>query len=198
MAMRRSHWIRIVLAGLAFSVSACGGSSATTSTSTPSTATTSTAVVASTTTSSGATDAYPLLASFQGHFTGSWNDTTFGTTGSMTWDITADPSARTVKVTVNVGGHFFGGSGAAPESISLTRLGEGAIAGHSSSFGDVSGTITPSGGFHIILSNIGGGIISRVDITGFFRGSNAILMNYTVSFVAGGSYAVGYVTLNRA
>ena len=147
---------------------------------------------------SSATDAYPLLASFQGHFAGSWNDTTFGTTGSMSWDITANPSARTVNVTVDVGGRFFGGSGAPPESITLTHLGQGVIAGHSASFGDVSGTITSSGALHITLSNIPGGAISRVDITGTFTGSNAISMTYTVVFFSGGANAVGTVTLSRA
>ncbi len=116
----------------------------------------------------------------------------------MTWDITADPSARTVNVTVSVGGRFFGGSGAPPESITLTHLGQGVIAGHSASFGDVSGTITPSGALHITLSNIPGGAISRVDITGTFTGGSTISMNYTVGFVDGGANAVGTVTLNRA
>jgi hypothetical protein len=152
----------------------------------------------SATTPWSATDAYPLLAGFQGHFTGSWNDTTFGTKGSMTWDISANPSARAVNITVNVGGRFFGGSGGPPETITLTHLGQGVIAGHSASFGDVSGTITPGGTLHITLSNIPGGLISRVDITGAFTGGNAISMNYKVGFVGGGSNAVGTVTLNRA
>jgi hypothetical protein len=203
--MRPSYSIRLALAGLAFSVAACGGSSSTTAPSAPTTApsapTTATAsptATASTATSDSATDAYPFVASFEGHFTGSWNNTTFGSTGSMAWDITANPSDRTVVITVDVGGRFLGGSGAPPESIKLTHLGEGVIAGHSPTFGDVSGTITPGGALHITLTNIPGGLISQVDISGTFTGANAISLKYTVAFVAGGSNAVGTVTLARA
>jgi hypothetical protein len=208
--MRPNYSIRLALAGLAFSVAACGGSTASTSISTatpaaPSpTAAASAAATPSPTgaesavSSNGATDAYPLVAGFEGHFTGSWNNTTFGSTGSMTWDIVASPSDRTVLITVNVGGRFLGGSGAPPESIKLTHLGEGAIAGHSPTFGDVSGTITPDGALHIVLTNIPGGLVSRVDISGTFTGANAISLQYTVAFVAGGSNAAGTVTLARA
>jgi len=200
--------IRLVLAGLALTVAACAGSTAAPSTppaatpvatpaSTPSAAAASAVPTASPTTPSSATDAYPLVAGYQGHFTGSWNNTTFATTGSMTWDITADPSARTVDITVNVGGHFFGGPGGPPESIKLTHLADGVIKGASSAFGDVSGTITPDGALAITLTNIPGGVISKVEITGTFVGNNTISMTYTVSFVAGGT-ASGTVKLNRS
>ena len=116
----------------------------------------------------------------------------------MTWDISADPSARTINININVGGHFFGGAGAPPESIVLTHLAQGEIAGHSSAFGDVSGTITPDGTLTITLSNIAGGTISLVDITGTFTGGSTISMSYTVVFPGGAASAVGTVTLNRA
>jgi hypothetical protein len=201
--------IRLVLAGLPLTVAACAGSTSTpsmtpaatpgaTPPSTPSAAATSITVVATPATLSTVLDAYPLLSGYQGHFTGSWNDSTFGTTGSMTWDITADPSARTVDITVNVGGRFFGGSGAPPESITLTHLTQGVIKGNSAAFGDVAGTITPDGALSITLTNIPGGVISKVEITGTFTGNNTISMAYTVDFVAGGGAATGTVKLNRA
>jgi hypothetical protein len=145
-----------------------------------------------------ALDAYPLLAGYQGHFSGKWNDTTFATTGSMTWDITADASTRTVHITVAVGGHFFGGAGGPPESIVLTHLGQGVISGHSQLFGDVSGTITPAGALQITLKNPPGSLISTVDIAGTFTGGTDISMTYSVQFVAGGAVAKGTVTLKRA
>lgn len=116
----------------------------------------------------------------------------------MVWDITADSSARTIDITVNVGGHFFGGSGAPPESIKLTHLAQGVIKGNSAAFGDVSGTITPGGALGITLTNIPGGVISKVEITGTFTGNSTISMVYTVSFAAGGGAASGTVKLSRA
>ena len=205
--MRQSHRIPLVLAGLALSVAACAGSTSTPSatptsapsappTSTPTAPPTPTAAVAIPTTSSDAADAYPMLAGFQGHFTGPWTNTTFASTGSMTWDITPNPSDRTVKIVVAVGGNFFGGAGAPPESILLTHLAQGAISGHSAAFGDVSGTINPDGALHIVLTNIPGGVISKVEIIGAFTGGNAIAMDYKVAFAAGGN-AAGTVRLNR-
>jgi hypothetical protein len=202
------------LAGLVISVSACGStmSGATASppavarsgapaTGTPATVGASTTAVASATPAGtapqSATDAFPLLAGFQGHFAGSWNDTTFATTGAMTWDITVDSTARTVLIKVNVGGNFFGGSGAPPESILLTHLGQGVIAGHSAAFGDVSGTIGPDGTLRIALTGVPGGVVKRVDITGQFSGGSSISMAYSVQLVVGGS-ASGTVTLARS
>jgi hypothetical protein len=137
-----------------------------------------------------------MLAGFAGHFTGTWNDDTFATTGSMTWDITANPSDRTVQIAVNVGGNFFGGSGAPAETIQLTHLAQGTISGHSAAFGDVSGLITPAGALTIKLSNIPGGAISACTITGSFTAPDAISMSYSIAFISGGT-ATGTVTLNR-
>ena len=201
--------IRTALAGLAVAAAACAGSTSTPPTtptatrgstlvSTPSTAAASTAAAATSTTANDAADAYPLLAGYQGHFTGSWNDSTFGTTGSMIWDLSADPSSRTVDITFDVGGHFFGGAGGPPESIKLTHLAQGVIKGNSAAFGGVSGTIAPDGTLTITLTNIPGGVISKVEIVGTFTGGNSISMSYTVDFVAGSGAASGTVKLNRA
>ena len=188
-------------AGLAVAVAACGSSS-------PTSAAVSPTVVASGAAASGGgasaapsaiagTDAYPLVASYAGHFTGSWNNTTFGSTGSMTWDITANAANRTVQIVVNVGGNFFGGSGAPAETILLTHLATGTISGHSAAFGDVAGTITPDGTLTIALSKIAGGVVSTCKITGTFNGTDKISMKYTATFVVGGT-ADGVVVLTKA
>jgi hypothetical protein len=200
--MRRHHWILAFVIGLAVLVAGCGSSTPNSSAppsaapaQTPSAEATAAVVV--TTTTDAALDAYPMLAGYQGHFTGSWNDSTFGTTGSMIWDLTADSAARTVEITVNVGGRFFGGTGAPPESIKLTHLAQGVINGTSAAFGGVSGTITPDGTLTITLTKLPGGLISKVEIMGTFTGNNTISMAYTVSFAAGGAAATGTVKLNR-
>jgi len=145
----------------------------------------------------GAADAYPLLAGFAGHFVGSWNDATFATTGSMTWDINADPAARTVTIVVAVGGNFFGGSGGTTETIELTHLAQGAISGHSAAFGDVAGTVTPAGTLTIALTNVPGGVVSSCAVTGTFSNAETISILYTVTFVAGGT-ATGTAALSRS
>ncbi len=213
--MSPTRFLPLLVAGLVVSLAACSGTTATptapptaapTPAATPAAATPSpaqspTAAPSPSPSAAAASpndlDAYPLLAGFEGQFTGSWTNTTFGSTGPMTWRISANPSDRTVQIIVNVGGNFFGGSGAPPETILLTHLATGVIAGHSPAFGDISGTIMPTGALHISLSNVLGGIVSKVEITGSFTGTDTIAIDYTATMVAGGT-AAGKVTLRRA
>jgi ABC-type phosphate transport system substrate-binding protein len=186
-----------MILGLA-ALAACG-SATTSQSSSPATAKASASASAgSSLTPAGATDVYPLVAGYQGHFTGSWNDSTFNTTGAMTWDISANNQTRQVTIKLNVGGKFFGGPGAAPETILLTHLAQGTISGHSAAFGDISGTISPSGTLQMTLSKIALGAIDHVTVTGHFTGGNSITMQYTVYFAGGGQPATGTVTLKRS
>jgi len=183
-----------MILGLA-ALAACG--SATTSQSSSSATAKSSASANSSLTPAGATDVYPVVAGYHGHFTGSWNDSTFNATGAMTWDISANNQTRQVTINLNVGGKFFGGPGAAPETILLTHLAQGTISGHSTAFGDVAGTISPSGALQMTLSKIGLPTIDHVTVTGQFTGGNNITMQYTVYFSRGGQPATGTVTLKR-
>ena len=115
----------------------------------------------------------------------------------MAWDLSADNTTRQVTIKVSVGGKFLGGPGGPPETIILTHLAQGTINGHSNSFGDVAGTISPTGVLQITLSKIALGTIDHVAITGQFTGNNSIAMQYTVYF-PGGSTAVGTVTLKKS
>jgi hypothetical protein len=146
----------------------------------------------------GAQDAYPFLSGYTGHFAGKWTNKTFGSTGSMTWDITADSTARTVEIDVTIGGPVFGGPGVKPEKIKLTHLAQGVIQGTSPDFGDISGTITPDGTLTITLTNVPGGAIAKVTISGKLSGGDTISIDYTVEFVGGSGSAAGTVTLEKA
>jgi hypothetical protein len=192
--MRKRWATGSTVAGLVL-VAACGTSpSATTSPSVRATV----AAAAASLTPAGAADVYPLMAGYQGHYSGSWNDSTFNTTGSMTWDVSADNATRQVTIKVAVGGKFFGGPGAPAETIVLSHLAEGTISGHSASFGEVAGTITPAGVMQVTLTKIGLGVIDHVDITGQFTAAKTITMRYTVYFATGGQTAVGTVTLTKS
>jgi hypothetical protein len=198
----------IALVSLAGGLAACSGAAATptpaptppptaspapspTPAATPTPAASPTAAASS----GSAADAYPFLEGYQGTFKGSWNNTTFGSTGSMTWIISADPASRRITIDVTVGGNFFGGPGAPGEKIILTHLATGTIQGTSPAFGDISGTITPDGQLTITLTNISGGVIKQVDITGAFTGGDTIAIDYAVTFAAGGARAAGTVKL---
>jgi hypothetical protein len=200
----------IALVSLAGGLAACSGAAATptpaptppptaTPAPSPTPAATPTPAPSPEAASSGsAADAYPFLEGYQGTFKGSWTNTTFGSTGSMTWIISADPASRRITIDVTVGGNFFGGPGAPGEKIILTHLATGTIQGTSPAFGDISGTITPDGRLTITLTNISGGVIKQVDITGAFTGGDTIAIDYSVTFAAGGAKAAGKVKLAKS
>ena len=143
-------------------------------------------------------DAYPLFSSYAGHYAGSWNNTTYSTQGSMTWDISVDSGSRQSSIKVTASGGVFGTSGVPTETITLTNLAQGAVSGQTTSFGSLSGTVTPAGVLTVTMSSIPGGSIDHVTATGQFSGNNKITLQYTVYFVGGGSNATGTVTLNKA
>jgi hypothetical protein len=145
-----------------------------------------------------AIDAYPFVSGYVGHFTGNWTNKTFGSTGAVTWDITADESARTVDIDMTIAGPVFGGPGVKPEKIRLTHLAEGVIRGTSPAFGDIDGTITPDGTLTITLTNIPGGAIAKVAIDGNLTGGDTISINYEVTFAGGSGSATGVVALKKA
>ena len=183
----------VMLALLVLAAGACGSASThgSAGTAAPSASTTPTEGPAPTT---GVTDAYPAVAALQGTLTGAWTNSTFGTTGSMTWVVTADPTARTVTITVNVTGNAFGMPAPAPEQIELTHLAQGEIMGTSSAFGAVSGTVSASGAVNLTLSAPNSSVTS-VAVTGSFAASS-VSLNYTVNLAGGGS-ATGTVSLTK-
>ena len=189
---------RLVLVGALLVVVAACGSSAASQGASPTASAAAATETASASPSANLTDAYPFLAGYTGHFAGTWSNKTFGSTGSMTWDMTADATARTIKIDVAVGGPVFGGPGVKPESILLTHLADGVIGGKSPAFGDVSGTITPNGLLTITLSNVPGGTIAKVTITGTFTGGDSIAIAYSVEFAGGTGTAAGTASLKKS
>ncbi len=134
---------------------------------------------------------------YVGTYTGTWVNTTFGSTGTGTVVIGNNAVTRTATVTASATGSVLGsGGGVAP----TTRV--GAYGANSVSFtGDVTpmGTITSSMGVagNIVASgvNIPNAAISRWDASGTITATQ-ILLNFTVTFVSGGP-ASGTITLTK-
>jgi len=182
---------RACLAALAAAgVVACGGASS---------APSSSAAVTTTTPSSTATangnDAYPTVAALAGLYSGTWTNTTFGSSGTIKWTVMANASARSVTIVINVTGNVFGGQAPAPESITLTHLNQGVIKGTSSGFGSVDGTVQPDGSINVTLTNIPGGRVTTVTISGMLS-PPSISLAYAVTLSSGG-HASGTVTMMR-
>lgn len=141
-------------------------------------------------------DVTALAQAFAGVYQGSWTNTTFGTTGSVTADIKIDAPTRSVAAVVTIGGNVFGGPAPAPETFSgkiadLTSL---SFNGHSATFGDF--TVAASiGGFTMKAVNIPGDRADHLDVAGTLD-PRAINATYTVT-MKDGSRAAGAATLTR-
>ena len=179
----------VVVATLA----ACGGA-ATGASTTPSSTTTPSPVASAT--PNAATDAYPIMASLDGHLTGPWKNTTFNTSGTMTWDVSSDAAKRTVTLAITLAGTVLGASAPSPERIELTHLATGVVQGPSASFGTVNGVITPDGRMHFQLTMLPETSIRSVDIAGKVTQGTSIAFGYTV-MMTNGSTAQGSVTLTK-
>jgi hypothetical protein len=166
----------LLLVGLT-TLAACGGASTGSST-TPSVTTPS---ATATGTPNPASDAYPIMASLDGHLAGPWTNATFKTTGTMTWDVTSDPTKRTVTLTITLTGNVLGGAAPAPERIELTHLATGIVQGPSASFGTVNGVITPDGRMHFQLTNLPETSVKSVDIAGKVTQGTSVEFAYTVT-----------------
>lgn len=187
---------RPVVAGIgAVVLASCGGATSTSPTPRPSTP--AATALATSTPTANPSDAYPVVAALQGHLAGRWTNTTFGSTGTITWDVTPNPAMRTVAIVVTLTGRVLGGSAPPPEHDLLTHLAQGVISGRSAAFGSVNGTITPDGRIHMTLTNLPVPSIASVDITGNINGSTTVSLTYTVTFSGGGGTAKGTVTMTK-
>ena len=134
-------------------------------------------------------------------FAGSWNNTTFASTGTASLTITGDSYNQTYSGTSIVNGNVFGGAAPPAEMYAniFTPSG-GTYTTHSTFYGDVTITALPNGTITGAAENVPSASVSRATFTGTISppGPNAqtITANATIFFRAGGS-ASCVTTLNR-
>jgi hypothetical protein len=64
-------------------------------------------------------DPVSIAERFAGTYTGTWKNTTFGSSGSIKVEVAVDPSAKTAKVTTTLGGNVFGAPAPPPETVTI-------------------------------------------------------------------------------
>jgi hypothetical protein len=138
----------------------------------------------------------PLAAFADGKFTGTWNNTTFGSTGNATFDVKVDQNALTLGITVTLTGNVFGAPAPAPETFTIPVAAIGTTYKTTSkTFGDVTATIK-DGAVTIDGTNVPGGRVKSINLTGTYT-PTAINMNYTVA-LSDGTQAKGTVAMKKA
>jgi hypothetical protein len=142
-----------------------------------------------------------LFAAFEGTYTGTWTNQTYGSTGSINVVVKLDRVAGTVSVTLTLGGEVFGSPAPAPETITYKPTGALTLdySGHSVIFGDVTVHLTPSPTSATITfhgANVPSQRVSTFDAKGTIA-AKTISFTYTVSFRDGTADAHGVATITK-
>jgi hypothetical protein len=137
------------------------------------------------------------VAQGAGNWSGTWHNTTFGSSGTMTVAVSGDTIAQTARLTVDVNGNVFGAGDPPSETFngSYTPGQGGTVNQTSTRFGNVSVTFNPNGSFTGTCTNIPASGISRFDFTGSMT-TSTMNLTYTVTFTSGAP-ATGTATLTR-
>lgn len=179
---------------------ACGGgaTSAPAASATPVAAATTAAPTAVPTTARPATTApAPTLATTfeEGRYAGTWNNTTFGSSGAAAIDVKLDRTTFAATITLTLGGNVFGAPAPAPETFTFPITATGvSFSGKSKTFGDL--TVTMKDGKATFKGDNVSARVKTFEGTGTY-GSGAIAMSYTVT-LSDGSKAQGTVSLKKA
>ena len=185
----------IVLATLTLLLAACGGGGSPQAAATAKPTPTPTAAPTPTPTA----DPLALVATFAGIYKGTWNNTTFGSSGPVEVDVTVDQTARAVTVKTTLGGNVFGAPAPPPETITIPASGvnpNGPLTYKSAIFGDCSGGLNGAT-FTTKCVNVPSARVSEFDSTGTITDPKNLAFTYTVMFKDGSAPAQGKVTLTK-
>jgi hypothetical protein len=122
-ARRRLTPVGMVAAAVIALVAACGGGSTTSAPAATSTATqaaAATATQAAATQGAASTNPFAVVDQFEGTYSGTWTNTTFGSTGPASVQVRVRHAESAVEITLTLGGNVFGQPSPAPETLSAT------------------------------------------------------------------------------
>ena len=131
-------------------------------------------------------------SSFSGTYSGSWSNTTFGSSGSASLVVAVPSSGSTVTMQLTLGGNVFGGAPPPPESWSCTFSGSSCRSTFNSVTFGVTTVVLESDGSLIFRSRLPGGGFFNLDGT---MTSSRLTADYAVRF--GSVSAVGTYLLNK-
>lgn len=133
-----------------------------------------------------------------GLYTGSWTNTTFGSTGAADAEVIISPP--NVSFMLDLDGFVFGESDPTPLTLSGLLNPDGTVSftpvmGHPT-YGDVTGSVTAAGVITATGANVPSPNIDHVSLSGQLS-PGAIDINYAVHFEAAGvPPALGFIDLN--
>ncbi|MGQ0825365.1 MAG: hypothetical protein ACT4OX_10125 [Actinomycetota bacterium] len=141
-----------------------------------------------------------LLRSISGDYSGTWTNTTFGSTGSLDLTLTVDEAAGTVSADLDLGGNVFGGSDPAEESLAISiDIGnlEAPVTTTSATFGDLTITAAADGSVTIEAPDVPGDRVATFSAQAQLTGT-AFEGDYQVGFEDASPAANGTFSATKA
>ncbi len=136
-----------------------------------------------------------------GTWNGTWNNVTFGTSGTVTVVITVDVPSRTAQINLTLTGSVFGGSAPAPETYTATYSPVGLSLDTPSAFaGTLTATINNGGVITGQATPPAGSPVAQVTFFGYLSQAKTMNLAYqvTLAAAAGGGQAGGFATLTKS
>jgi hypothetical protein len=147
--------------------------------------------------SSTTSDLVAAAQSLAGHYQGPWNNTTFGSTGTVDLTITVDATAKTLKTVTTITGNVFGGTAPPTETLTvpLPATATTPVTVTSPTFGTMTITLQADGSLVIDAPNVPSTTAATFNMV-LRPGATGIDGTYTVK-LRSGSTANGTVTLKK-
>lgn len=192
-------------------VAACGGSAATQApaatsgppTGAPATAAPGTQPPAATpapTEAAATTDPFALASQFEGTYSGTWTNTTFGSQGPASIELALDRAAGAMDLLLTLGGNIFGQPTPAPETLQAQIVPGQGLSFDSATFGDTTVSVDLSGTAPVITvssPDVPSARIKGFTATATITDPDHIDFAYEVTFRDGGAPAAGTAPLTR-
>jgi hypothetical protein len=203
----------LLLGALGLVATACGDDDASTTTSANTTAAASSTTAAATTTTATSTTAVPSTTAapsttadpaaarvafaliYAGEWEGTWDNTTFGSSGPPTMAVTVDADARTAALTIDLGGSVFGAGDPGPFEVVVDLTAALPYSVATPLLGEVTFAINNVGHFTMDAPDVPAAGIASLEIRGIADPAG-IDLGYTVAFEGGGE-AEGIASLRR-
>jgi hypothetical protein len=206
-SLRRSAGAALV----SLAVAACGGAASTqapggtggaptTGPATAAPATQSPAGTAAPTQAAATSDPFAFASQFEGTYSGTWTNTTFGSTGPASIELALDRAAGAMDMLLTLGGNIFGQPTPAPETLRAQLVpGEG-LSFESATFGETTVSVDLSGAAPVITvssPDVPSARIKTFTATATIGDPRTIELAYEVAFRDATPPASGTATLTR-
>lgn len=201
----------VAVGALALVLAACGSGGAATApaTTAPAASATAAPTVAATDTPSptdpataspaSTADPFAFVAPYEGTYSGTWINETFGSTGTVSVEVSIDRTSGAIQLELTLGGNVFGNPEPKPETITAT-IGGGSLGFTSKTFGVTTLTVDLEAGAPVLTfssPNVPSDRIKTFTATTTIVDPTTFEFEYEVTFRDGIPPARGRATLER-